>query len=590
MKRRDFLKAGGVGLAAARTNPSFLIPSGMQKDITTLQRILYEDYYPEAFDSSERVWFDEDDVWVNVLPSPGKNLDIRAYAAETEGGLYTRMPDTITSIKDSHDIHLGSVYGGGPKLYYVVEYSDGKGWNSLPVREVKTPNVDLENGKVKIVFIGDNHNYADLKWVLEDKEWLTDVLRGDYIIRMLEEINKNPSYEPEVKMRKIVQGFSHAWTCKYILDTKPDFVVDLGDEVGTDSYGVWGNEGQWPNHLQPEYAYKKQAKILWERTRRTLAPITPKIPHYRVPGNHDGENGWEPFTYYSREQRKRLFGLPEFEPVYFMPAGQSSVKTSISSLSNDRKFSLPFSKFNGNHYDIKWADGKVQLIALTPLRYVNKKPEKVTDWTLGSTQKNTFENCLRANEQVPWKFIGLHQVIGGYPLGPGTHQGAYARGPLYTREDYERANEMAKVIDLNATFSPEQVEQVWLTEVAKKHNVRGFLRGHDHVFYSRNEKNKPIGKTSQGKEMITACVGSTNYVAGNEYKNIWCNPYWEEFYGHFYDNPPPFLTQPGITELEIDKDGATLSYVCSAPPECMRSNMPPGTRPGDVVFKHRISA
>jgi len=171
---------------------------------------------------------------------------------------------------------------------------------------------------------------------------------------------------------------------------------------------------------------------------------------------------------------------------------------------------------------------------------------------------------------------------------PGTHPGAYARGPLYTREDYDKDNEMAKIIDHNAVFNPDEVEQVWLTELAKEFNTRGFFCGHDHVFFSRNKNNKPIGKTSLGKEMFTTSVGSTNYVAGNEYENIWSNPYWLEFYGNFYENPPPFWTQPGVTQLEIDKREATVKYVCSAPPECMRSNMPSGTRPGDTLFKYRI--
>jgi hypothetical protein len=212
----------------------------------------------------------------------------------------------------------------------------------------------------------------------------------------------------------------------------------------------------------------------------------------------------------------------------------------------------------------------------------------VTDWTLGEIQRKTFKNCMERNYEVPWKFICLHHVVGGYPLGSGIYPGAYARGPLYTREDYEKANEMAKIIDQNAVFHPDEVGQIWLTELAKEFNTRGFFRGHDHVFFSRNKKKKPIGNTSLGKEMISACVGSTNYVAGGEYRNIWSNPYWLEFCGNFYENPPPFWTQPGVTQLEIDKLGATFKYVCSAPPECMHSNMPAGTQPGDKLFEYRI--
>jgi hypothetical protein len=537
--------------------------------------------------AAERIIFvDGNTAWINVLAKEGKNLDIKFYLSTKKEDLYRKLPQEFVGVKNSFDIRIDDI--DSPKLFYKIEYREGKKlWKSHAPREVKTPHVNLDKDeKLKIIMIGDDHLYADLKCAPREKEWKNDVLTGDYVSRMLKEIVHNPGYVPELNLREVVQGFSLAWALKYILETRPDFVITLGDTVGPDSYRVWGENGRWPE-LQPENDLEGQAKILWERSRKSLAAITPEIPYYLVSGNHDGENGWDRFAYYSRIHRQRVFGLPEFNPIQFKPVHPSCIKAAISTLSRDREFSLS-PVFKGNHYAINWAHDDIQFIVLTPLNYVFEKPKKVTDWTLGENQKTALMHCLENNYEIPWKFICLHHTVGGYPLGSMTHPGTYGRGPLYTLEDYEKANEMTKVIDPYAVVDPDEVEQVWITELAKKFNVRGFFRGHDHVFFSRNNNNKPIGNTSLGKEMISACVGSTNFVAGNEYNRIWCNPYWVEFFGDFYEEPPKFWTQPGVTELEIDKHTATVKYVCSAPPECMCSNMPPGTKPGDTLFEHRL--
>jgi len=107
-------------------------------------------------------------------------------------------------------------------------------------------------------------------------------------------------------------------------------------------------------------------------------------------------------------------------------------------------------------------------------------------------------------------------------------------------------------------------------------------------FISVKDQLKNIGKTSQNKEMVGVCAGSTKYAGGDLPEKNWLNPYWMEFYGSCYQKPPPFLTPPGVTELEIDKNKATIKYVCSAPPDCMDFNMLEGTIPGNVVREYTL--
>jgi hypothetical protein len=590
MKRRKFLKSTCIALSASAVNPFFL-NSSFRSDSSglktrTLDYVLYDEYpWPYDMDymgSSERVFFDRNDTaWLNVLVRPGKKLDIRLYVSATKEELFRNPPKTFIGVEDSFDLSISGIQS--PRLYYKIEYREGKNpWKSHAPREVKTPQVDLEKGnKVKIILWGDNHLYSDLDYEPEDSIWRKDFLSGNYINRMLREIIKDPCYEPDfVNRMKTVEGYTCAWTLKYILESRPDFVIDLGDTVGPDSYNVWGENGQWAGELQPENALGKQSKILWERTRRSLASLSPEIPYYLVSGNHDGENGWESFTPYSRRQRERLFKLPELEAIHFPPVNTPSLETSLPALSSDRKFAL-FPEFNGNHYAIGWAKGNIQFTVLTPLRYVSENPRKVTDWTLGDTQKKTFGTHLELSYGIPWKFICFHHTLGGYPLGSRLIRGAYGRGPLFTRNDYEKASDMAKALGDPTVFDPDKVEQVWLTELAKKFNTRGFFYGHDHIFFMKN-----IGKTSLDKKMVGVCAGSTKYAGPNLPENIWCNPYWQEFYGSCFQNPPPYLTPPGITEVDIEKDKTTIKYVCSAPSECMGFNMLPGIMPGEVVRKY----
>ena len=593
MKRREFLKTSAAGVAAlALGNVPIISGQTSTRNLVDLRDRLYSMEHPfgydsRNFDSAQRIHFGSDGTpSLSILPRPGKNLRVKLYVSDTEQGIHSKLPkDLNVRHNDMKSQNISIKYSDYPKLFdspelfYKIEYFDDRyGWKSTPVCKVKTPNVDLENGgKIKVILWGDPHTYSDVKYEPEDSEFKKEFLRGDYITTMLKKIIADSSYEPGFlrKPKKIVEGFTYAWTLKYILESRPDLVIGLGDEVGSDSYWVWGKDGQWPDHLQPEEAYERRCKVLGERTRRTLAAISPEIPYYLVIGNHEGENGWEPTKDYARAERERLLNLPKFKEMYFTPVR-------ISSKPGDRKFYIPekFPEFNGNHYVINWANGDVQFYALDPFTYVTKHPEKITDWTLGEKQKDILAYHLGNSIDTPYKFLLMHHLLGGYPLGPHKNKGAYGRGPLFTIGDYDEALQiaMAKGHDL---FNPEDVEQVWLTELAKATNVRGQFYGHDHIFFVKELEES----TYQNKKMFGGCVGSTKFTGGDVPRKMWeGNPYWERFYGYHTDNPSPFKTPPGVLEMEIDKYGITMKYVCTAPTDCMDyNNMPYTIIPGGVV-------
>ena len=607
MKRRNFLGTVGTGLAATRMNPSYLIPSARMSYPKHLLHSLYDEsitnipehymnYDPKEMGSAERVWFEKgNEAWVNVFPRPDKKMDIRVYTSENKEDIYTKKPKEFQGVEDCADIRIGRFYS--PHLYYRVEYRDGKGnFKSLstdPIK-VKTQNVDMQKGeKIKIVIIGDDHVYADLRHEPTDSEWKKEFLRGDYIAKMMYNIDISPDYVPYFVWKQVTEGYTYAWTCKYIRETRPDLVIDLGDTVGPDSHGVWGKNGQWPDELQPYDNWIDQSIVLWERKRRTISPFSSEIPYYLVPGNHEGFNAWEPFKYLSTIQKDRLLRPPKRSWGSFRP------------IINDRRFWIGS---KDNYYTVDWgANGDnqnpyFQFMALDYFSHVNEHPEKITDWTLGGMQRQMVEDDLIDGREIPWRMMGAHHW-NGYPRGPHKNQGAYGRGNIVTPEDYEELKELAAIYDPQLDINPTEVEQAIITELARECNVRLYGIGHDHIFGFRGDRHKnfqkPVGKTSDGKEMAAMCVGSTKYTGGDLPYKIWDNPYWMKVYGdhqHWTENegyengPPPFLTPPGVTQLEIDKDGATIRYVCTAPPFCMHSNMPRGTEPGKVLTEYRISA
>ena len=584
ISRRGFLKGAAALGAAAAADSSRLFSSQSDPPSDDLQDRLSHSgfrvgYDPEYFEATERIFFEEDHrAVINLFIKPTRSLDIRLYIAESKESLDTKNPIQLSALSDSVDIPLGRIHS--PELHYKVEYKDGKSWKSLPERSVKTPHFTLDSQRsFKVILKGDDHIYADLKHQPEDPEWRKDVLRGDYIIKMLKGIIANPDYTPDIPLYKVIYGYTLAHTLKYILESEPDLVIDMGDTVGQDSYPIWGDGGQW-EELMPWDSLIRQNKILWERKRRTINALTPEMAYYQVLGNHDGETGWftstQPFTLpYAKAQRKRLFRQPE--------AIKMVEKVRLSSRQADNRYTNDdwlFKNRDQNYFPVLWAGGDIRFFVLDVNSYLPKKPETIYDWTLGSKQKDHVEAMLFDGQGAPWKFICYHNTVGGYPLGSGIHAGAYGRGPLFSREDYERINE----IDPGMQIDPDSVEQVWLTDLARAAELRGFFYGHDHIFFA-----KDIGKTNRGKDMIGACVGATIFSGSGFADKIWGNPYWSDFYGSSYEIPPKFLTPPGLTVMEIDNTGATLRYVCTAPPEIMFANMPEDTKPGDVLREYRLS-
>lgn len=70
---------------------------------------------------------------------------------------------------------------------------------------------------------------------------------------------------------------------KCILESESDFVIDLEDTIGQDSYSIWGELGHW-EELIPNGSLIRRNKILRAIMRRTIITVIQKKAHYRSQG------------------------------------------------------------------------------------------------------------------------------------------------------------------------------------------------------------------------------------------------------------------------------------------------------------------
>jgi len=267
------------------------------------------------------------------------------------------------------------------------------------------------------------------------------------------------------------------------------------------------------------------------------------VPIYIVIGNHEGEEGWWDGRPYAVAWRKRLFRQPG----------------SAEGGSPDQNF-----------YVIPFADGDLRMIALDAMGYNAKEPAKPSEWTLGEAQMEWYRRLV---EQSGGKiaFDMFHHVLGGIHAdseGKRVGEAAYGRGPLFTREDYEKLG-----------ISPDGIEQVEITEALLRNGGSGLFYGHDHGFF-----HKEIGNNSQGRPAYGVCVGTPNEV----FEESWWDEgkHWRNTYGKWDEGR--ILNAPLIMKVVINVPARTgyIEAICTSDPD--RGSNICGSRIGDVLRRYAL--
>ncbi len=482
---------------------------------------------------------------IGLALKPGKTLDVKVLLSDRPETLPTTSRVlSFSGVQDTLDFEVEA--HGGPRLYYQVQFREGKGaWASHAPRTVKLPVRSLdEGGEVVVLLIGDDHTFDDADYAVPAAHAGVK-LSGDYVNTFLQTLRSKPDWTGDAPLKALRNGFTLAQALRHIMaEEAPDLIIDLGDATGIGANYKWPGFGIKDMGLT-DRDYDWIAYTFWLRMRKMYSVVMPNVPFYMALGNHDGEEVWNPARFRAKEWRQKLCPWPNWNS--FSEGGHPE--------GNYFGFSLGTDKNN---------EGGVRFLVLDVTAFCHNLPREPEEWTLGESQLKWLENIL-AQGRREWSFACFHHVLGGWPAGPdeSRHDVAYGRGPLFTAADY-------------AGFAnPAHIEQVKLTDLAAKHGLNAFLYGHDHIHAVRH-----IGKTANNKELLGICVGSTKYVGEAGW---WKGPLWTQHYGPSTGNPSKFWGPPGITKLVIRGGEMKVDYLKTG--TSLYSNHPSAATLGTVLSR-----
>ena len=500
--------------------------------------------YPEEFEFAERIMpFHRTDgntsSWKGYLNLFTRSrVDVKIYISDDIGTLLHERPYSFSGVEGNLDL-LFSLDNMGKMVFYQVFYNAGNGFKPFsPPKAFKNPKY-AEN---PVIFMtADTHIFDDnyyLGKAVKSSSPITDNLEGSFFHYYLKKsfhrrINPRLEKDPNLRPQRLRNIFHLAQSFAFMIKHSelPDAIFKLGDDLGLQRYRY---ERQGLSNDD-----RKNAELLWKRERKIWSVITPLVPVYQVIGNHDGENGWEPWTRpHAIRWRKKVFKQP----------GEREGG------SKDQ-----------DYYTVEFGND-VQFIVLNVVGYMRDEPVQPEKWTLGKVQFEWFKRVLSEGKYSK-RFVLFHHVLGGMPRNAsGMKRGGYGRGPLFTREDYEK---YSNIVD------PDKVEQVKITEIAVKHGVRGFFYGHDHIHFLK-----------EYDDFFAMCVGTTNEVVEEALwqrdKNGWVREYGlpEDF---------RFFNSPVLEKISISKSKMDIKTVCSSVPDKTSNLFKLGARIGQILAQSQIT-
>jgi 3',5'-cyclic AMP phosphodiesterase CpdA len=268
---------------------------------------------------------------------------------------------------------------------------------------------------------------------------------------------------------------------------QPSFLIDLGDLSMAEKLCRTQQE------VEERYAYVKAQFV----------PLG-EIPLYLVPGNHDGESGWNgQLAQWAKAARLRQF-LP------YTQAGNYSAGTT------------------GSFYS--FTKGNALFIVLDPYTFTKEQIGKSGNgWTstLGEEQYRWLEQTLQSSDAT-WKFVFIHHLVGGI--------GKDQRGGAEAAQYFEWGGlsaDGADQFDLQRTGWGKPIR-----ELLTANGVNAVFHGHDH-FYAHQEDGG-----------IVYQLVPQPATAGNSVQNA-------PDYGYFSGT---FLPSPGFLRVVVGRDRVTIEY------------------------------
>lgn len=235
----------------------------------------------------------------------------------------------------------------------------------------------------------------------------------------------------------------YARTLANVKSDAPDFHIDLGDTFMTGKHA--NREGAMQQYL---------AQRAW------LGQLSNTQPLFLVVGNHDGEErrylrqGKDNLAVWANQMRKRYFPNPTPDSFY---SGNVQPDAEAGLLQD--------------YYAFRWGDAL--FIVLNPYWHGNRqRSEAPWELSLGDTQYQWLRRTLAQHQHAAYKFIFVHQLVGGL--------GRQGRGGVEALNFGEWGGNNA-----DGTPGFNQQRPGWeqpIHPLLVRHHVTAVFHGHDHLY------------------------------------------------------------------------------------------------------------
>jgi len=585
ISRREAIQKMILGVGSIKLHPSSLISTQHKKNPQqNLEHLLIQD--DENFDANPRIFFNSKrTAFINILPKPGRNLEVELYASQPDAHITSsHLVARRIGVMDSIDIPF--YFWPVSEIKYQVRWrnNDKKNskWKAGPEYLVKTPYVDLDRGdKVVLILLADDHSPADDadigNIILMDEKLRQDRITGNCYNFFVQKFIEDPDYKPNPDSEEA--KIMNCWTSsraqyEIALRENPHAIINLGD---TNAFGFlhkWKGLGLTERKKATPEEIESYGEIFFRSLRKKISPTSPFTATYFVNGNHDGKLGFNVAL--------RNTALSKGKKYLRQPAwGQDAHEQNY------------FPLFFGPNNDILPISGDIPeedvlVMILDSESYLNHRPEKPEDYTLGDKQKYDLKNLLKQAGGAKYKFYLIHRLVGGMFGGPygNLENHPYARGLLATKDDYEELKQIGK--KLGMALNPNKVEQAHLTKLFMEYNHSArdrMIIGHDHVYTMRHVED-------ENGQLDLMCAGALKHKGEISWYDGPYSTLWKHFYGDFgiyhEDNrvsrsgETDFWSPSGYVRLTISRENITTEYVRAADNYPL-TNIPIGYEVGDVL-------
>ena len=298
-------------------------------------------------------------------------------------------------------------------------------------------------------------------------------------------------------------------TLNNIVTDAPDFLVDLGDTFMTEKHQV---QLEATVHAATSQA---MVNLRYQSDLPLFGMITHSVPLFLVNGNHDAELGWLATSN----------SIDHSLPTWAFNARQSYFPNPIkNSFYDGENVSILSTAPRASYYSWKWGDAL--FIALDPFFYSNQTTGN-DGWnlTLGKAQYDWLANTLAVNAGMKYKFVFMHNLVGGLPdldtatgLPIAGRTGGSMRGGIEAAKYFEWGGKNSD----GTTDGFATKRQGWsqpIHQLLKDNNVTAVFHGHDHLYADQELdgiKYQEVPQPSAGSTSNSATLAKEGgYLSGN---------------------------------------------------------------------------